>query len=93
LPRANARYAWNYQINVFAFKPGAGIAKTYIDARTPPLHTLALKLEASAPLKMRVVDPSGTVVQNGDALALKGGDSFRLWFFTLRGDLRDPRFD
>ncbi len=57
-----APYAWNFQINVFAFKPGAGIATAYIDARTPPISTLAMKLKASAPVKLRVVDPSGAAV-------------------------------
>jgi uncharacterized GH25 family protein len=62
--RADAQYGWNYQINVLACKPGAGIAVTDVDARFPPVQTLAIKLRASAPTKMRVVDPSGAAVQN-----------------------------
>ncbi|MBS0262827.1 MAG: carboxypeptidase regulatory-like domain-containing protein [Planctomycetes bacterium] len=57
-------YGRNFQIDAFAFKPGVGIASTYVDARSPPLHTLTLRLKACAPDNVTIVDPSGAPLKD-----------------------------
>jgi hypothetical protein len=61
---ANASYGRNYSLGIFAYKPGVGIAVADVDARFQPVPTLALKLQACAPVSMRVLDPAGELLQN-----------------------------